>query len=250
MGKRLEGKVAIITGGTSGIGAAATELFAEEGAKVVFAGRREENGAEIEKQLKGKGFDVTFVRTDMRVREDLENLAKAAVDTYGGIDVLFNNAGISVYKSFVEVSQETADNIIETNYRSMYKLCKIVVPILIEQGRGGAIVNTSSVGGISGAPTLVPYSASKGAVRLFSKALAAELGQFGIRVNSLHPGLTLTEMALQDPDIEFLSTLAPLKRAATPREIAYGALFLACEESSAMTATEVVIDSGAIGVVG
>jgi len=251
MGDRLQGKVAIITGATSGIGEAATELFAKEGAKVVFAGRRRENGEEIEKKLRGKGYDVVFVQTDMREDADLEKLVKTALDVYGKIDVLFNNAGISIYKKFLDMPIEEADDILDTNYVSMCNLCRIVVPVMIEQGTGGSIVNTSSIGGLVGAPTLVPYCGSKGAVRLFSKALAAELGQYGIRVNSLHPGLTLTEMATKEPGfVEVASANLALKRGAEPLEIANGALFLASDESSFMTAAELVIDGGATGAFG
>jgi NAD(P)-dependent dehydrogenase (short-subunit alcohol dehydrogenase family) len=238
--------VAIITGATSGIGEAAVELFAEEGAKVVFAGRRKENGEPIEKRLREKGYDVTFVQTDIKKDEDLRRLVDVTVDTYGKIDVLFNNAGISIYQPFTEMSQETADDILDSNYRAMFRLCKLVVPIMIEQGHGGKIVNTSSIGGLFSAPDLVSYSGSKGAVRLFTKGLAAELGPHNIRANSLHPGLTLTDMTLKKPGmVAQLSAVLPLRRGGTPRELAYGALFLACDESNFMTGAELVIDGGA-----
>ena len=251
MGGRLNGKVAIITGGTSGIGEASVELFAEEGAKIVFAGRRKENGEAIEKRLLAKGFDVKYVQTDMRVESDLENLIKQTLDAYGKIDVLFNNAGISIYRSFLDMPIETADEILDTNYVSMVNLCRLAVPVMIAQGTGGSIINTASIGANSGAPTLVPYCGSKGAVRLFTKALAAELGAYNIRVNSLHPGLTMTEMATKEPGfVEMATAHIPLKRGATPKEIAYGALFLASDESSVMTASELIMDAGATGAVG
>ena len=196
---RLDGKVAIITGATSGLGEAAAELFAEEGAKVVFAGRRAELGDPIEKKLKDMGYDVKFVATDIRNTESLQNLIDTTINTYGGIDILFNNAAISIYETFLEMSEETANDILDTNYRSMYVLCKMVMPIMIEQGRGGAVVNTSSIGGFKGGKKLVAYCGSKGAVRLFSKALASEMAEHNIRVNSLHPGLILTEMAFKEP---------------------------------------------------
>jgi NAD(P)-dependent dehydrogenase (short-subunit alcohol dehydrogenase family) len=245
MGKRLEGKVAVITGATSGIGAAATELFAEKGAKVVFAGRRKERGGPLEKQLRDKGLDVKFVATDINKQKDLENLVKAALDAYGRIDILFNNAGLSGYKTFIDMPQEMADDIFDTNYSAMYRLCKLVVPVMIEQGDGGKIVNTSSIGGIKGAPTLVSYCASKGAVRLFTKALAAEVGVYGIRVNSLLPGATDTEMVADMPGFDpNHHPYCALKRAAQPIEMAYGALFLSCDESSYMTGSELLLDGG------
>jgi NAD(P)-dependent dehydrogenase (short-subunit alcohol dehydrogenase family) len=247
---RLENKVAIITGATSGIGEAAAELFAEEGAKVVFAGRRQGLGEPIEKRLREKGFDVKFVAADIKSDADQENLVKATIDAYGRIDVLFNNAGISIYQTFLEMPLDVADDILDTNYRAMYRLTRLVVPYMVDQG-SGSIINTSSIGGLMGTPTLVPYAGSKGAVRLFSKGLAAELGPLGIRVNSLHPGLTITEMTLKSEGmVEGLSQHIPLRRGGTPRELAYAALFLASEESAFMTGAELVIDGGAFGCAG
>jgi NAD(P)-dependent dehydrogenase (short-subunit alcohol dehydrogenase family) len=244
---RLDGKTAVITGATSGIGEAAAELFAEEGAQVVFAGRRKELGEPIEKRLRDMGHDVKFVAADLKNGTDLENIVKTALDAYGKIDILFNNAGISIYQSFLEMPLETADDILDTNYRSMYRLTKLVVPHMIEKG-SGVIVNTSSIGGLFGTPELVSYSGSKGAVRLFSKGLAAELGPLGIRVNSLHPGLTITEMTKKKEGmIEGISAHVPLRRGGAPRELAYGALFLASDESAYMTGAELVIDGGAAG---
>jgi len=241
---RLDGKVAIITGATSGIGEASTELFAKEGAKVVFAGRRADRGEPIEKRLRGQGLDVTFVATDVCKLEDLENLVKKTLDTYGKIDILFNNAGLSGYQLFLDTPREKADAILNTNYRSMYRLCRLVAPVMIEQGTGGKIINTSSIGGMVGAPTLVAYCGSKGAVRLFTKALAKELGEYGIRVNSLHPGGTDTEMVADMPGFSKDSAPNSIGRPAQPIEMAYGALFLASDESSYMTGGELLLDGG------
>ena len=244
MAGRLEGKIAIITGGTSGIGAAAAELFAEEGAKVVLSGRRQENGQKIEDELKGKGYDVKFVKTDVTKLEDLENLVKETVDTYGTIDILFNNAGVSLYKHFVEVTMDEFDNIMNSNVRSMFQLTQLVVPIMIKNG-GGKIVNTSSIGGVGGNEILVPYCASKGAVKMFTQSLAKDLAEHNIRVNSLMPGLTLSEMTEGNQEfLDIASAGLPLKRAAKPREIAYGALFMASDESSFMTGSQIIIDGG------
>jgi NAD(P)-dependent dehydrogenase (short-subunit alcohol dehydrogenase family) len=250
MGERLKDKVCVITGATSGIGKAAAELFAEEGAKVVFAGRRDTEGMSLQAELTGKGLTADFVRTDLRKQSDLARLIDTAVALHGRIDVLYNNAGISVFKTFEEIDMETADAILDTNYRSVFALCKLVIPHMIRQG-GGAIVNTSSVGGLFGTETIVAYSGSKGAVRMFSKGLAAEVVKHGIRVNCLFPGFTLTEMTESDPDFVKLAVEQigiPMGRGARPREIAYGALFLASDESSFMTAGELVIDGGFSGI--
>ncbi|MDR0874616.1 MAG: SDR family oxidoreductase, partial [Clostridiales Family XIII bacterium] len=190
MTKRLQDKVAIITGATSGIGKASAELFAEEGAKIVFAGRRTEEGKTLEADLRGKGYDAVYVKVDITNAEDRENLVKTAIDTYGRIDVLFNNAGISIYKRFEDLDMETADLVLDTNYRGMFALTRLVVPIMIEQGGNTSIVNTASIGAVIGSKTLTHYCGAKGAVKLFTQALSAELGVYNIRVNALLPGLT------------------------------------------------------------
>lgn len=241
---RLQNKVVIITGASSGIGEASTELFAAEGAKVVFAARREEKGREIETALRAKGYDVAFVKADVTVSADLEKVVNTALEKYGRIDVLFNNAGVSIFKPFVELTMEDYDKIVNLNLRSYFEACKLVVPHMIAQG-GGSIINTSSIGGKVGSPLLTPYCASKGGVYLFSKALASEVAEKNVRVNSLMPGLTVTEMTQSSDEFMALASAGiPMKRAASSMEIAYGALFLASDESSFMTGAELVLDGG------
>ena len=245
MSERLKEKVCIVTGATSGIGRASAELFAEEGAKVVFAGRRADKGAEIEAELRAKGYDVKFVKTDVTSAGDRENLVRETMETYGRVDVLFNNAGVNFYEKFEALDMEKADLILDTNYRSMVALTRLVAPIMIGQGGNATIVNTASIGAVIGSQTCVPYCGSKGAVKLFTQALAAELAEYNIRVNALLPGLTLTDMTLSDPDfIAMASAGLPLGRGADPREIAYGALFLAGPESSFVTGHSLIMDDG------
>jgi len=245
MGERLKEKVCIVTGATSGIGRAAAGLFAEEGGKVVFAGRRESEGLALEAELLGKGFVVKFVRTDITSAADRENLVRVAIEAFGRVDVLFNNAGVNFYQKFEELDMEKADIILDTNYRGMFALTRLVVPVMIGQGGNASIVNTASIGAVIGSQTCVPYCGSKGAVKMFTQALAAELGQYNIRVNALLPGLTLTDMTLGDPEfLAMASAGIPLNRGADPREIAYGALFLAGPESSFMTGHALVMDGG------
>ena len=246
---RLKDKVCIITGGTSGIGKAAVELFAEEGATVVFTGRRAPEGEAVESALVGRGLSVKFVQGDLTKPEDRDRLMDTTVSLYGKIDVLYNNAAISIFSSFEDLDEETADRILDTNYRSVFALCKLVLPIMKKQG-GGAIINTASIGGIVGTPTIVAYSGSKGAIRMLSKGLASEVVGYNIRVNTIIPGFTLTEMTENDPDFIKLALEQvgiPMNRGAKPREIAYGALFLASDESSFMTASEITLDGGYCG---
>jgi NAD(P)-dependent dehydrogenase (short-subunit alcohol dehydrogenase family) len=245
MGKRLEGKSAIITGATSGIGKASAELFAEEGARVIFAGRRTEEGLALESDLRGKGYDAFFVRTDVTVTKDLENLVAETLTKFGKIDILFNNAGINDYEYFCDMEMSGFDKIMDTNIRSVVELTKLVVPEMIKAG-GGKIVNTASVGALCGAESNVPYCTSKAAVLLFTKSLAIELAQYKIHVNALMPGLTLSGMTEGNPAwLEEGGKNIPFKRVGEPREIAYGALFLASDEASYVTGAELVIDGGA-----
>ena len=249
MGDRLKDKVCIITGGTSGIGKAAVELFAEEGATVVFTGRRAPEGEQVESALVAGGLSVKFVQGDLTKPEDRQRLIDTTISLYGRINVLYNNAAISVFKSFEELDDETAERILDTNYRSVFALCKLVLPIMKRQG-GGSIINTASIGGIVGTPTIVAYSGSKGAIRMLSKGLASEVVGDNIRVNTVVPGFTLTEMTENDPDFVKLAIEQvgiPMNRGAKPREIAYGALFLASDESSFMTASEITLDGGYCG---
>ena len=246
MADRVKDKVAIITGATSGIGRATAVLFVKEGAKVVFAGRREANGKALEKELKGLGGDAVFVRTDVTDGDDLDRLVQTAIDRFGRIDILVNNAGISTEFAFTDMDEERDfDNIFDVNVKSCFILCKKVLPHMLKQ-QSGAIVNTSSIGGEVGVPFHAAYSASKGAVKLFTRSLAAEYAGRGIRVNCVMPGLTNSDMVPVGSDFEQTAVkLVPLGRAASPEEIAPGILFLASDESSFCTGTHLIIDGGA-----
>jgi len=248
MGKRVQGKVCLVLGATSGIGRAAVARLAEEGGRIVFGARRAEKGKEFESQLKNSGYEVEFIQTDVTKSADLQHIVDATIKKYGRIDVLFNNAGVSVFKPFLELTMDEYDKIQNLNMRSYFESCKLVVPYMVKQ-KSGSIINTSSIGGIVGSPLLTAYSASKGAVRLFTKALASELGEYNVRVNSLHPGLTMTEMTEgQDEFIKIASAIIPMKRAASATEIANGVVFLASDESSFMSGSELVIDGGATAI--
>jgi len=246
MGKRLEGKVAIVTGATSGIGEAVAKRFAKEGAQVVFAARRLDKGKELEAGIRAEGGDAAFVQTDVSKAEDLKNLAAKAIELYGKIDILVNNAGIIRDYPFTEMDiEKDYDEIFNVNVKSYFLLCKEVVPHMLANG-GGSIVNTSSLGAELGIPFHTSYAATKGAVRQFTKSLAVEYAEQGIRVNAMLPGLTITEMIPADGEfVNMMIPTIPMKRAAMPEEIANGFLFLASDESSFCTGTLLIMDGGA-----
>ena len=245
MSKRLEDKVVIITGGSSGIGKGMVKVFANEGAKVVFADIKEKEGKVFEEKLKKDGKEVKFCLTDVTKEEDLNNLVKTTVDAYGKIDVLCNNAGRSVPFKLEEMEAEKhLDPIFDLNIRAYFILTRKVLKYMIE-AKKGAIVNTASLAGIEGLVDYSSYCATKGAVIQFTKAGAVEFAERNIRFNAIAPGLTNTELIPPGCDFEKLVLPdIPMKRAASPEEIANAALFLASDESSYCTGTILVVDGG------
>ena len=251
MGK-LDGKVAVITGATSGMGKATAWLFAQEGAKVVMGTRRSERGEAMQKEMLEKGYDVIWVTTDVRIPGDCFNLVEKAVEKYGRIDILCNIAGINgcgAY-AFHESNDDFRDNMFKTDLWGVFDTCKAAIPYMLKQG-GGNIVNVASVAGLIAMPVDVVYSTVKGAVKQFSISLAAQYGEQGIRVNCLCPGLTKTEIGggifVEGNEIadHIISTL-PLKRICLPEEQAKAILFLASDDSSFCCGTVLVADGGEI----
>jgi NAD(P)-dependent dehydrogenase (short-subunit alcohol dehydrogenase family) len=252
MGK-LDGKVAVITGTTSGMGRATAWLFAEEGAKVVMGARRFERGQQMEKEMREKGYDALWVTTDVRIPGDCFNLVNKAVETYGRVDILVNDAGINGEGSYLfhESTDEFRDNMFKTDLWGVFDTCKAAIPHMLKQGKG-SIVNVSSVAGITACPGDVIYSTVKGAVRLFSIAMAYNYGPLGIRVNCLAPGLTKTEMgggALEEVGNAFVEKIMaslPLKRFGEAEEHAKAILYLASDDSSFCNGAVLVSDGGEI----
>jgi NAD(P)-dependent dehydrogenase (short-subunit alcohol dehydrogenase family) len=248
---KLEGKSVLITGAASGIGMAASLLFAEEGAKLTLADLNE-SGDETAKQARERGAEAVFLKADVSKAKDWEATVKLAVKNYGKIDVLYNNAGIGMYRSFLETSEEDWDRVISVDLKSVYLGCKYIIPEMLRQG-GGVIINTASEIGISGARNYAAYCAAKGGVVQITRALALEFGDRNIRVNCLCPGVTQTPMLeqginkAQDPAARrrSLEQEVPLKRIGRPEEIAKGALFLASNDSSFMNGATLIIDGGA-----
>jgi len=235
---RLQNKIAIVTGGARGIGRATAELFAEEGATVIVA------DISLDEPFADSGIE--FVTHDVTDDAAWAALVADVVARHGRIDVLFNNAGtVRSYEPIDTISLDDWKSVIDLNINGVFLGVRHVVPVMKKHG-GGSIVNTSSIWGIAGAAGVAAYTASKGAVRSLSKNVALSYVGDGIRCNSVHPGIIATPMiAAQDAGItQGVVDATPMKRLGTPRELAYGVLFLASDESSYMTGAELVIDGG------
>ena len=248
---QLEGKVAIITGAATGIGRATALLFAGEGASVVIADVNEDDAQRTVANIEDEGGSARFVQTDVSEAEDMRALMERAAEEMGGIDVIVNNAGAQRSGAVTEFEESEWDLLMRVNPRSCFLGAKYGVPHLRERG-GGSIVNVSSLAGLKGGPGMTAYSASKGAIIAFTRALAEELAPDNIRANSVCPGWIDTPF--NEPAIEFMGGRAqqeemvqqtvPLKRQGTPEEIAPGILYLASDASSYVTGQELVIGGG------
>jgi cyclopentanol dehydrogenase len=250
MGK-LDGKVAIISGGARGQGAVEAKLFAQEGAKVVFGDIRDDEGRQVEAEIQELGGDAVYVHLDVTSEAEWQKVVQDTLDRYGKLDILINNAAIIVPRVEIEnTSADSWDRVFEVNAKSVFLGTKHCIPAMRESG-GGSIVNISSVAGIAQAYHQEPaYAASKGAVRIFSKVTAAQHAKDGIRCNSVHPGPIDTEMlstAFADEKAKAARlTRVPMQRMGTAEEVAKGVLYLASDDSSYVTGSELVIDGGAI----
>ena len=246
---RLTGKVALIAGAARGMGAAEARLFAREGAKVAIADVLPEDGKKVEEEIKDLGGDAIFVALDVTREEDWQRAVEATVARFGKLDILVNNAGIFRRVPLEETSLELWNQVMDINATGVFLGTKAVIPVM-RKGGGGSIVNISSVGGIIGIPNNSAYQASKGAVRIFTKATAIEHAREGIRANSVHPGAIDTPMIsslLEDPTyLKAMLATTPLERLGTAEDVAYGVLYLASDESSYVTGAELVIDGGMI----
>jgi NAD(P)-dependent dehydrogenase (short-subunit alcohol dehydrogenase family) len=247
---RLENKVALITGAGSGIGRATAELFAKEGAKVVVADYDAEGGQVTVSSIKNSGAPAVLVHADVSKAADAQRMVRAAIETYGRLDIVHNNAGIFVKPTPAhELTEDLWDRVFDINVKGVWLGCKYAIPELIKAG-GGAIVNTASMAGIRGRPYASAYCASKGAVVMFTKTLAIELAPYNIRVNCICPGAVNTPLIhqlgiTQEQAAAQLLTDQPIARFARPDEIAQAILYLASDrESSYVTGHALQIDGG------
>jgi NAD(P)-dependent dehydrogenase (short-subunit alcohol dehydrogenase family) len=248
----LDGKTAIVTGGTSGIGQRIVELFAEEGAKVVVAARRQQEGAALEKRL-----GVRFFRTDVANEADVKALIGRTIDWFGRIDCLVNNAGVPApMVSITEIDAASIDQVMAVNVRGVLLGMKHVAPAMLAQG-SGSIVNIGSIAALRGGVSGHVYSASKGAVIAVTRSAAAELGEKGIRVNSVTPGAIVTGIFAKAAGLEgskadkaaevakdMFATLQPIPRAGAPDDIARAAVYLASDASGFVNGHDFVVDGG------
>ena len=243
---RLDGKVAIISGGARGQGEVEAGLFAKEGAKVVFGDILDEEGKQVEAAIRQAGGEATYVHLDVTQEADWQQAVAIAVSTYGKLDILVNNAGILRRGSIEETTKELWDTILAVNATGVFLGTKYAIPEMRKAG-GGSIVNISSISGMValGGPA---YNASKGAVRVFTKVTAVHHADDNIRCNSIHPGpvrTPMTESTYSDPEmLERRLRDMPLGRLGTSEDIAYGVLYLASDEAAYVTGAELVIDGG------
>jgi len=245
---RLEGKVAFISGGARGMGAAEAVLFAQEGAAVAIGDVLEDEGRRLVEQISETGGRAIFIPLDVTKESQWGDAVASTVREFGKLDVLVNNAGISGQGRVEDTSVENWDRVMEVNAKGVFLGTKAVIPEMRRAG-GGSIINISSQLGLVGTDMSSPqYQASKGAVRIFTKSTAIQYANEGIRANSVHPGPINTPMTASrrgDSQIyEVMVSRIPLGRYGEPDDVAYGVLFLASDESSFMTGSELVIDGG------
>jgi meso-butanediol dehydrogenase / (S,S)-butanediol dehydrogenase / diacetyl reductase len=254
MGK-LTDRVAIITGATSGIGKATAILFAQEGAKVIITGRRRERGERVVSEVRTLGGVCQFIQADHTDPEACSRVIERTLAEFGHIDILFNNAGIVTKGTAESVSEEDWHNTLAINVTAVWRMSRLVIPIMRKQG-GGVIVNNGSDWAVVGAPAALSYAASKGAVAQMTKSMALDHAHENIRVNAVCPGDTFVERwsekgyfeesdpVTREQAMAESAAYIPLKRFADPLEIAKAVLFLACDDSSFVTGHLLLVDGG------
>ena len=244
---RLKDKVAIITGAASGIGKATAKLFAKHGAKVVVADIDKDGGSQTVTQIQNGGNEAIFVETDVTLKVDTEKMVAQTVETYGKLDILFNNAGIAMRLPVAELPEEDWHRCLDVNLTGVYLCAKAAIPAMLKNG-GGSIINMSSIYGVVGADVRAAYVASKGGVTNLTRGMALDYAENNIRVNCICPGFVETPLVagvIKTPEeYQALADKHPMRRLGQPEEIAYGALYLASDESAFVTGIALPIDGG------
>jgi NAD(P)-dependent dehydrogenase (short-subunit alcohol dehydrogenase family) len=251
---RLENRAALVTGGTSGIGEATCLLFGREGASVAVVGRNTERGKSVAKRISDAGGNAIFIQADVRKSDDCRTAVERTLETFGRLDVLFNNAGSYYQNDVVGCTEQEWDDQVDTSLKGTFLMSKYALPHMIERGTG-SIINCASGWGLVGGPKSAAYCAAKGGMVVMTKAMAIDHGPQGIRVNAICPGDTDTPMEREDARAQGLTwdqyleqTVAhrPIARMATPEEIAFGVLYLASDESSYVTGAALPVDGGGV----
>lgn len=242
--RRLENKVAIITGGSSGIGAAVSTMFAKEGAKVIVTDLNVQAGEDLVKEITNNGGIAKFVQLNVVREEEWIQLMKDTVAEFGQLNIVVNSAGIVIPKSVEDITYDEWKKVLNVNLDGTFLGIKYGIKTMKATQSIGSIINMSSIHGLVGAPYSAPYSASKGAVRILTKSAALHVAKDNIRVNSIHPGFIATQLVTDNLDTEELIADEPVGRLGEPAEIAYGAVYLASDEAKFTTGSELVIDGG------
>jgi NAD(P)-dependent dehydrogenase (short-subunit alcohol dehydrogenase family) len=246
--KTFSGKVALVTGGTSGIGKAAAIAFARAGAKVVLSGRREKEGAQVVAEIKKLGGDAAFIRADIAKDADVKAMIQFTVDKFGKIDIAFNNAGVEWKGSLDQATEAEYRRVFDTNVWGVLNSMRHEIPVLLKNG-GGVIVNTSSVVGHVGFPQVSIYNGSKHAVEGLTKSVALEFAKQNIRINAVAPGPIATAMwdrVAEGGVGDQITAIVPTGRTGTGEEIAAAVLYLASDAAKFTTGTSLIVDGGII----
>jgi len=249
MTRELEGKVGLVTGGTSGVGRETSVLFAKSGAKVVIAGRREPEGEETIELIRAAGGEGLFVKADVSKVSEVEALIQKAVERFGRLDVAFNNAGIEgVWAPIIKQSEEDWDRTIQVNLKGVWLCLKYEIKQMVKQGKGGAIVNMASITGLVGSAGAAAYSASKHGVIGLTKSTALEMARSGIRINAVCPGVIETSMSERlfgAPNVhKYVLSCHPVGRFGRPAEVAEAVVWMCSDRASFMTGQCMVLDGG------